>query len=118
MCSYDRVVAGAVYWGGSISEEDEKKPIKKAGLVLSCSMDSFKVVVGNKPLNKLTAIMDNTSRPLHDLLVRQQSTFSNRLILLCSCSKEQYRRSFVPTAIALYNTSSPCRDITAYRTGP
>ena len=89
------------------------KLIRKADSVLGCSLDGFEVVVERRSLNKLTAILDNTSHPLHDLLVRQQSSFSIRLIQIC-CSEEWYRRSFVPTAIALYNTSPLCRDITVY----
>ncbi|KAI4891298.1 hypothetical protein NFI96_032181, partial [Prochilodus magdalenae] len=46
-------------------------------------------VVERTSLNKLTAILDNTSHPLYDLLVRQQSTFSNRLIQL-RCTKERH----------------------------
>ena len=54
---------------------------------MGCSLDGFEVVVERKSLDKLIAILDNTSQLLHDLLVRQQSTFSKRLIQLC-CSKE------------------------------
>ena len=70
------------------------------------------MVVERRSLNKLIAILDSTSQPLHDVLVRQRRAFSNRLIQL-RCSEERYRRSFVPTAIALYSTSSVCRNITA-----
>ena len=80
---YQSVVAGAVFfaavcWGGSIRGGDTKrlnKLIKKAGSVFRCSLDGFEVVVERRSLNKLTAILNNTSHPLHDLLVRQQSTF-------------------------------------------
>ena len=84
---YQPVVRGAVFfaavcWGGSIKGGDANKLnrlINKAGCVLGCSLDGFEMVV-ERSLNKLTAILNNASHPLHDLLVRQQSTFSNRLI--------------------------------------
>ncbi|XP_062860103.1 dehydrogenase/reductase (SDR family) member 7Cb isoform X1 [Trichomycterus rosablanca] len=115
---YQSVVAGAVFfaavcWGGSIRAGDAKKLnklIKKAGSVLGCSLDGFELVVERRSVNKLISILDNPSHPLHDLLIRQRSTFSNRLIQL-HCKKERYRKSFVPTAISLYNSSSLCRDI-------
>ena len=118
---YQSVVVGAVFfaavcWGGSIRGADAKKLnklIRKAGSVLGCPLDGFELVVEHRSLNKLTATLDNTSHPLHDLLVRQRSTFSNRPIQL-RCSRERYRRSFVPTAIKLYSSSSLCWDITEH----
>lgn len=51
-------------------------------------------------LAKLTSIMDDPSHPLHDTV----GALSNRL-RLPPCKKERYRRSFIPTAIRLFNTS-------------
>lgn len=50
-----------------------------------------------KSLRNLLSILDNVSHLLHALLVKQQSTFSKRLIQL-RCSKAWYRRSFLPTS--------------------
>lgn len=47
--------------------------------------------------------MDNPEKPLHDLLDRQQSSFSKRLIQLC-CHKETHGKSFIPHIIILHNT--------------
>lgn len=58
----------------------------------------------------LTPFLDNNQHPLHDLLAKQQSFFSRRIIQLC-CKKEQYRRWSGPTAITLYNSSSQCWNI-------
>ncbi|KAI4905791.1 hypothetical protein NFI96_024893, partial [Prochilodus magdalenae] len=48
---------------------------RKAGSVLDCPLDGFKLVTERRSLNRLTATLDNTPHPLHDLLVRQRSTF-------------------------------------------
>ncbi|KAI4903258.1 hypothetical protein NFI96_009778 [Prochilodus magdalenae] len=91
---YQSVVTGAVFfaavcWEGSIKGPNAKKLNKltrKAGSVLGCPLDGFEQMVKRRSLNKLTPILHNTSHPLHDLLVRQRSTFSNRLVQL-RCSK-------------------------------
>lgn len=91
---YQSLVASAVFivaicWGGGIRAGDAKKLrlIKKAGLALGCCMDGFKVVVEKRTLNKVTAILDKKQHPLHELLVKQQTPLSRRLIQLC-CRKE------------------------------
>ncbi len=48
--------------------------------------------------------MDIPEHHLHHLLDRQQSTLSNRLIHLHS-HKDRFRKSSLPSAIALYNNS-------------
>ncbi|KAM4536419.1 uncharacterized protein PAE49_021037 [Odontesthes bonariensis] len=80
------------------------KLIKKAGSVIGCKLDSFESVVERRTLNKLLSIMDNPTHPLQQLLVGQQSSFSNRLIQL-HCHKDRFRKSFLPAAITIYNTS-------------
>ena len=60
-------------------------------------------------LHTLLNIMDNTTHPLHNLLVRQQIVFSRRLLQF-RCNKDRYRRSFLPTAIAINNESPLCRE--------
>ena len=49
-----------------------------------------------------------TTHPLHNLLIRQQNVFSQRLLQLC-CNKDRYRRSFLPTAKVIYNDPSAGR---------
>ena len=97
-----------VCWGGSIKEGDKKRLnrlIKKAGSVLGTTLDTVEEVANNRIRTKLLAIMDNPSHPLHDTVTGQKSSFSNRL-LHPTCKNERYRRSFLPTAIRLYNSSS------------
>ena len=55
-------------------------------------------------INRLLAIMDNASHPLHAVITKQRSSFSGRL-LLPKCSTDRLRKSFVPRAIKLHNTS-------------
>ncbi|TWW67677.1 hypothetical protein D4764_02G0007180 [Takifugu flavidus] len=52
------------------------------------------------------SIMDNPSHPLHNTVDKLRSSFSSRL-LQPRCSKERYRKSFLPSAIKLYNSSKP-----------
>ena len=56
-----------------------------------------------RTLDKLLAIMDNVSHPLHTTIVGQRSLFSGRL-LSYGCSTDRLRRSFVPRATRLFNT--------------
>lgn len=114
---YQSVVESAIFfaaicWGSSIRANDSKrlnKLIKKAGSVLGSALEPLESVVERRMLYKLFNIMDNTSNPLHNLLVGQQSVFSWRLLQL-RCSKDRYRKSFLPTAITIYNNSSLGRD--------
>ena len=79
---------------------------KGAGSVLDCPLDSIEEVGERRMLAKLTSIMDNPSHPLHDTVGALSSSFSNRL-LHPWCKKERYRRSFIPTAVGLFNTNNP-----------
>ena len=107
---YDSVVASAIFyavvcWRGGSTDRDRKrlnKLIKRASSVLDCPLDSMEVVGERRMLAKLTSIMDNTSHPLHDTVESLSSSFSSRL-LHPRCKKERYRRSFIPTAVRLYN---------------
>lgn len=78
--------------------------VKTAGTVVGTALEPLERRMMDKPLS----IMD-TSRPLHDLLVRQQSNFSGRLLQL-RWNKDRYRKSFLQTAIAIYNDSRQCRE--------
>ncbi|XP_078810605.1 uncharacterized protein LOC144994967 [Oryzias latipes] len=110
---YDTVVAsvvlyGVVCWAGGSAGRSLKrlnKLVRKAGSVLGCTLESIEEVADRRMLAKLTSIMDNPSHPLHQTVEALTSSFSTRL-LHPQCKKERYRRSFLPTAIRLYNTVS------------
>lgn len=109
---YQSVVASVLFcavvcWGGSIKKRDAErmnKLVRKAGSVLGSELESFTSVAERRTLNKLLTIMDNVHHPLHSAVIRQRSTFSGRL-LSQTCSTDRFRRSFVPQAIRLYNSS-------------
>lgn len=64
-------------------------------------LHSSDVVVERRTLNELVSIWDIVSHPLHDLLDKEQSSFSNI----------QQGGLFLPTAITLYKSPSLCQDI-------
>ena len=109
---YHTVVASALFfaaacWGGSLTDRNTKRLdrlVKKAGSLLGRRLDPLRSVVERGTLNKLNAILDNGRHPLHSLLEGQRSSQGGRLLSLRSRT-ERYRRSFVPTAIRLFNTS-------------
>jgi len=51
---------------------------------------------------KFYSVLENNKHPLHSILAGQSSC-SERLISVC-CRTERFRRSFVPTAIRLFNS--------------
>lgn len=81
------------------------KLIKKAGCALGTFSGALELVVERWMLHESFNIRDNTTHPLHNLLDRQQSVSSQRLLQL-RCNKDRYRRSFLLTAVAIYNDSS------------
>ncbi|KAK3562926.1 hypothetical protein QTP86_011451 [Hemibagrus guttatus] len=96
-----------VCWGGSLKSRDATrldKVAKRAGSVVSVEQDSLKEVVERRTLNKMLSIMANTDHPMHMVFCKQRSVFSGRL-LSQSCSMDRLRKSFVPRAIRLFNTS-------------
>ena len=96
-----------VCWGSSIAVKDKKrqnKLISRAGSVLGFSLDTLEVVSERRMMSKLRAILENTCYPLYEYLCALGSSLSSRL-LHSHCSKEQFRRSFVPAAFRLYNSS-------------
>ena len=109
---YQSVVASTIFyaavcWGGSATDRDTRrldKLIRKAGSVLGRCLDSLGVVVERRMWTKLSDILDNTNHPLHHTLIEQSSSHSERLTALCSRT-ERHRRSFVPTAMTLFNSS-------------
>ena len=109
---YDSVVASAIHyavvcWGAGSTDRDRKrlnKLVRRASSVLGCPLASVEEVGERRMLVKLSTIMDNTSHPLHPTVEALWSTFSGRLIHP-QCRKERYRRSFIPTAVRLYNST-------------
>ncbi|KAL6487605.1 hypothetical protein MHYP_G00042310 [Metynnis hypsauchen] len=109
---YESVVASAILYavacGGSrlrVADANRlNKLIRKAGDVVGVELDSLTAVSERRTLSKLQAIMDNGSHPLYDTVMRHRSTFSARLILP-KCTTERHRKSFLPVAIKLYNSS-------------
>lgn len=108
---YQIDVASAIFFaticsGSSIraSDTERLKSLLKAGSLMGTALEPLEVVVEKRTLRKLLTIMDNTLHPLYDLLIRQQSAFSSRLLQLC-CNKNHYFRFFLFTAIKLYNDS-------------
>jgi hypothetical protein len=114
---YESVVASAILyavacWGSRLREPDANKLnklIRKAGNVVGVKLDSLSVVPERRMLSKLNVIVDNVSHPLYDLLLKHRSTFSARLILP-KCTTERHRKSFLPVAIKLYNSSLQVSD--------
>ncbi|KAE8299065.1 hypothetical protein D5F01_LYC01451 [Larimichthys crocea] len=68
------------------------------------ALDSLTVVLERRMLSKVQDILDNDSHPLHELLERLRSSFSQRL-LVPRCSTERHKKSFLPVSISLYNSS-------------
>ncbi|TWW61112.1 hypothetical protein D4764_05G0012020 [Takifugu flavidus] len=107
---YDSVVASVIFyavvcWSCGSSERDRKrlnKLVRRAGSALDCSLDSIEEVGERRMLAKLTSIMDTPSHPLHETVGALSSSFSSRL-LHPRCKRERYRRSFIPTAVRLFN---------------
>ncbi|KAI4876067.1 hypothetical protein NFI96_010445 [Prochilodus magdalenae] len=113
---YQSAVASAIFcsvvcWGNSINKTAINKLVKKAGSVIGLKLDTLEVVAEKRTLNKHLAVMDNASHPLHCAAEEQMSTFSGRLRQL-RCAKERRVRSFLPTAIRLYNESPYSRNTT------
>ena len=100
----------AVSWGVGIKGKAANrlnKLIRKAESVVGSKLVNLEEVVEDRMLAKLLPIMDNPSHPLHKTLVKLKSSFSNTHST-CS-SKERYRKSFLPTALRLYNSSTSVR---------
>ncbi|TWW77449.1 hypothetical protein D4764_12G0008390 [Takifugu flavidus] len=97
----------AVCWGAGIKAKDANrlnKLIKKAGSVVGCRLANLDEVVRDRMVLKRRTIMENPSHPLHNTVDKLRSSFSSRL-LQPRCSKERYRKSFLPSTIRLYNSS-------------
>ena len=80
------------------------KHIRKASEIIAEEIDSLTAVSERRMLSRIRSILDNSLHPLHDVLTSHRSTFSKRLILP-RCTTERHRKSFLPVAIKLYNSS-------------
>ena len=113
---YQSVVASILFyavvcWGGSIKKRDAgrlDRLVGKGGAVVGTELDCLTTVAESRTLSRLLTILDNVHHPLHTTLYGQRSIFSGRLLSL-SCSTDRLRRSFVPRAIQLYNTTQKAR---------
>ncbi|XP_060770815.1 uncharacterized protein LOC132881852 [Neoarius graeffei] len=109
---YQSVVASVLFcavvsWGGSIKKRDTgwlDRLVRNAGSVLGTELESLTSVAERRALSKLLSIMDNVHHPLHSAIIRQKSSFSGRLLSL-PCTTDRFRKSFVPQAIRLFNSS-------------
>lgn len=109
---YQTVIASALFyavacWGTCIKKKDAQRLdrlVRKAGSVVGADLDSLTSVAERKVHSKLLSIMDNPHHPLHRTFSRQKSSFSERLLSM-SCSTDRLRKSFVPHAIRLFNSS-------------
>ena len=109
---YQSVVASVLFyavvcWGGSTTKKDSSrldKLTRRVGSVVGMKLDSLVSVAEERTLNKLLAIMDNASHPLHTTITNQRSLFSDRL-LLPRTNTNTLKNSSVPRAIKLYNST-------------
>lgn len=72
--------------------------------VLGCQLDSMEEIADRRMLATLTSIMDDHSHPLH-YTVESPSSFICGKLSHTRCKKEPYGRSFLPTAIRLFNSN-------------
>lgn len=109
---YESVVSSAILfalvcWGSRLKVADSNrlnKLIRKAGDVIGVKLDSLESVMERRMLEKLQSILENTTHALHQFLVQHRSTRTGRLRLPTS-KTERHRRSFLPVAIKLFNSS-------------
>ena len=107
---YQSVVASAVVfavvcWGSCMTARDRNrlyKLVRKCVSVLGRRVVSVGDLVEDRTRKMMKAIIRNRSHPLHDTVVAQQSSRSDRLLSV-HCRTERYRRSFIPAAIGLHN---------------
>ena len=78
------------------------KLVKMASSVVGRRLDPLSSVVEQWMRRKLYSVLENNKHPLRSILAGQRSSCSERLISL-RCKTERFRRSFVPTAIRLFD---------------
>uniref|UniRef100_A0A1A7YZ32 Uncharacterized protein n=1 Tax=Iconisemion striatum TaxID=60296 RepID=A0A1A7YZ32_9TELE len=99
--------SAVVCWGAGSSDRDRKrlnKLVNKASSVLGCPLDTVEETCERRMLGKMTSILKNPSHPLHSTVETMDSSFRGRL-RHPRCKTERYRRSFIPTAVRVYNSS-------------
>jgi len=85
------------------STRDSKKQNKQIRRLAVCS-GALEMIVKRRMLHKLVNMKNNTDHPLHNIVLKQKSLFSQRLLQLC-CNTEKCMRCFLPAAISVYNES-------------
>ncbi|KAL2098435.1 hypothetical protein ACEWY4_007642 [Coilia grayii] len=109
---YQSVMASVLFyavvcWGGSTRKRDNgrlDRLVRKAGSVVGMELESLTTIAERRTLSRLHSILDNDRHPLHTIIINQRSLISDRLRSL-SCRTDRLRRSFVPRAIQLYNST-------------
>ena len=81
-----------------------KKLIRMASDVVGEELDTLTAVSDRRLLLKLQVILQHGTHPLHNALIKQRSTFSERLIAP-KCTTECHRKSFLPGQLC----NSSCR---------
>ena len=110
---YRSVVESALFfvvacWGGSIKKRDAlrlDRLVRKAGSVVGKVLEGLTSVAERRALSRLRSIMENPEHPLHSTIERQRSSFSGRLLSI-QCSSDKMKRSILPKAIRLYNSTA------------
>ena len=83
-----------------------KKLVKKAGSVLGERPDSLESVVERCTQNKMQAIMDNVSHPLHRILADQKSGRRN-LFHSVTCKNKRFKNTFFYQQQSCFLTPRP-----------
>jgi len=111
ICMFYHTIESALFyavvnWGSCTTDKNCRrldKLVKKASSVVGRRLDPLSAVVEQQMRRKLYFVLENYEHPLHSILAGQRSSCSERLISL-RCRTERFRRSFVPTAIRLFNS--------------
>ena len=67
-------------------------------------LEDLTTTAEKRTLGRLDSILENDRHPLHPVLANQRSLFSYRLRAF-PCRTDRLRKSFVPRAIQLFNTT-------------
>ena len=77
--------------------------VKKPGAIVGSSLQGVKVVAKERTAKKLDNILDNPSHPLHQEISLYWSKRGNDRFVYPVQTHARLSRSFVPTALRLYN---------------
>uniref|UniRef100_A0A8C6NI69 Reverse transcriptase domain-containing protein n=1 Tax=Nothobranchius furzeri TaxID=105023 RepID=A0A8C6NI69_NOTFU len=78
--------------------------IKKAGSVLGTTVEPLEEIMQRRIFQRIKKILDNPEHSLHKTVRQRKCVFSQRLLQF-RCNTDHYWRSFLPTAIVIYNSS-------------